>query len=142
MSHSDSSSTTEVLYAETGSWTKVKGKPAFRVDGLIEGTPLEWKIDTGAVNTFITEDLYYSILPENRPVLERVRKKFETADGNELKPIGTAIMCLTFGNVDVYIRVFVGGIKCNLLGQDFLVKHECQMDYRDNSFVMKGVHRR
>ena len=46
-----------------------------KLAGLIEGTPLEWTYDTGAINTFITEDMYYNILPEQRPVLERVYKK-------------------------------------------------------------------
>lgn len=45
------------------------------VKGLIQGTPLVWKIDTGAINTFITEDAYYSILLQDRPVLERARKQ-------------------------------------------------------------------
>ena len=84
VTHSDSSSTTEICDSKTGNEVKVKGKPGFRVNGLVEGAPLEWKIDTGAVNTFITEDLYYSILPGNRPVLEPVLKKFATADGSEL----------------------------------------------------------
>ena len=54
----------------------VKGKFGMKLAGLIEGTPLEWTYDTGAINTFITEDMYYyNILPEQRPVLERVYKK-------------------------------------------------------------------
>lgn len=50
----------------------VKGSRHMKVKGLIEGTPLEWQIDTGAVKTFIMEDTYYNILPENRPALEHV----------------------------------------------------------------------
>ena len=61
--HSDFSSTAEVLDTGTGSYVKVKGKPGFIVDVLIEGTPIEWKLDTGAVKTFITEDSYFNILP-------------------------------------------------------------------------------
>ena len=136
VTHSDSSSTTEICDSKTGNEVKVKGKPGFRVNGLVEGAPLEWKIDTGAVNTFITEDLYYSILPGNRPVLEPVLKKFATADGSELKLLGTAKMILTFGNLDVYFRVFVGGVKCNLLGQDFMEKFECQWDYSSDSVIL------
>ena len=134
--HSDFSSTAEVLDTGTGSYVKVKGKPGFIVDGLIEGTPIGWKLDTGAVNTFITEDSYFNILPGNRPVLERVQKKFATADGSELNLLGTAKMILTFGNLDVYFRVFVGGVKCNLLGQDFMEKFECQWDYSSDSVIL------
>ncbi|XP_062616013.1 uncharacterized protein LOC134277706 [Saccostrea cucullata] len=52
---------------------KIKGKPGMRLDGLVEGTSLEWKFDTGAMNTFITEEVYWNILPEHRPVLERAK---------------------------------------------------------------------
>jgi hypothetical protein len=52
-----------------------EGQPDMIVKGLEQGTPLEWKIDTDAINTFITEDLYHSILPQERPVLERAWKK-------------------------------------------------------------------
>ena len=31
-----------------------------KCDGLVEGTQLERKIDAGAVNTFITEEVYYT----------------------------------------------------------------------------------
>lgn len=66
------------VIAESG--VIVKGKPGMIVKGLIQGTPLVWKIDTGAIDTFITEDVYYSILPQERPVLEHARKQFQTAD--------------------------------------------------------------
>lgn len=118
----------------------VKGKPGMIVKGLIQGTPLVWKIDTGAINTFITEDAYYSILPQDRPVLERARKQFQTADGTNLNIIGTTKMMFSFGTVNVYFRVFVGGVKCNLLGQDFMTKFECQWNYKQNHMVTKCVH--
>ena len=110
------------------------------VNGLVQGTPLEWKIDTGAINTFITEDVYYSILPRERPVLERARKKFETADGTTLNVVGTAKMMLTLGSISVYFRVFVGGVKSNLLGQDFMTKFECQWKYQSNQMVINCAH--
>lgn len=102
----------------------VVGESDMRVKGLVEGTAVEWKIDTGAANTFISKEVYLSILPQNRPVLEQVRKQFETADGRPLNVIGTANMILTFGKKDIYFRVFVGGVKCNLLGKDFMMKIE------------------
>ena len=118
----------------------VDGKPGMIVNGLVQGTPLEWKIDTGAINTFITEDVYYSILPRERPVLERARKKFETADGTTLNVVGTAKMMLTLGSISVYFRVFVGGVKSNLLGQDFMTKFECQWKYQSNQMVINCAH--
>lgn len=52
-----------------------KNKREFYVDGLIKGTFVTWKVGTGAKNTFITEDIFNEIPPENRPVLEPAKKK-------------------------------------------------------------------
>lgn len=100
----------------------ISGKSGFQIEGLIQGTKVIWKVDTGARRSFLTEETYYNIIPENRPVLERVRTKFLSADGQEINTIGTAKMTLTLGNVDIEQRIFVGGVKKNLLGEDFYVK--------------------
>lgn len=114
----------------------IKGTRGMKIPGLVEGTPLEFQIDTGAINTFITEDTYYSILPENRPVLERALKKFHSADGGDLNVIGTAIMLLSFGDLDIHFRVFEGKMKCNLLGQDFMEEFRGIWDYETTSLVL------
>lgn len=111
---------------------EIRGKPGMRLDGLVEGTSLEWKFDTGAMNTFITEEVYWNILPEHRPVLERAKKQFNTADGRKLKVTGTAKMLLSFQGFQVIFRVFVADVKCNLLGQDFITKFQCQWNYVSN----------
>lgn len=58
----------------------------------------------------MTEGTYYSILPENRPVLERALKKFHSADGGDLDVLDTAIMLFSFGDLDIHFRVFVGKV--------------------------------
>lgn len=80
---------------------KIRGSCDMKFKGWVEGIPLVWKLDTGAVNTFITEDTYCNILPEVRPMLEHVHKKFHSADGNKLKILGTAIIILSFGELDI-----------------------------------------
>ena len=133
------------LKVKTDVWSKseedqviVRGKPVMEVNGLVEGAPVDWKIDTGAVtcNTFITEEVYYSILPLDTPVLEQVRKKFKTADGRELNTIGTAKMILTFEDINIYFLVFVGGVQCNLHRQDFMTKFQGQWNYDNNSLSL------
>lgn len=91
-----------------------------------------WKVDTGARRSFITEETYYNIIPENRPVLGRVRKTFLSADGQEINTIGTAKMILSLGNVDIEQRIFVGGEKKNLVGEDFYVKYKCVWEHYTN----------
>lgn len=34
----------------------------------------------------------------------------------------------------------MGGVKCYLLGKDFMMKYECQWDYRNHNLMMKCVH--
>lgn len=80
---------------------RIPGKSGFQIEGLIQGTKVIWKVDTGARRSFITEETYYNIIPENRPVLERVRTKFLSADGQEINTTGTAKMTLTLGNLDI-----------------------------------------
>lgn len=109
------------------------------IPGLVEGTPLEFQIDTGAINTFITEDTYYGILPENRYVLERAHKKFHSADGGDLDVPGTTIMLLSFGVLDIHFRAFVGKVKCNLLGQDFMEEFRGIWDYGTTLLVLSCV---
>lgn len=84
----------------------IKGTRGMKIPGLVEGTPLEFQI--------MTEGTYYSILPENIPVLEGALKKFHSADGGDLDVLGTAIMLFSFGDLDIHFRVFVGKVKCNL----------------------------
>lgn len=62
----------------------------------------------GAINTFISEDMYYSIVPQERPVLDRARKQFQTADRSNLNIVGTTKIMFSFGPINVYFRVFVG----------------------------------
>lgn len=121
---------------ESQNVVRIPGEAGMKLKGFIEGAPLEWKLDTGAINTFITEDAYYSILPEQRPVLEFAKKKFQAADGNNLRVIGTAKMLISFNGFSVVSRVFVGGVKTNLLGLDFITKFRCQWNFDNNSCVL------
>jgi hypothetical protein len=116
---------------EARDFVEIQGKSGMKLD-VVEGTSVEWKLDTGAANTIITEDTYLSILPEHRPVLERVRKIFHTADDRRLKVIGTAKMLLSFKGFQVIFRVFVGEVSSNLIGQNFINRFQCQWNYASN----------
>ena len=86
--HSDFSSTAEVIDTVTGSCEKAQRTPGMRIDGVVDGMPFKFKIDTCAMIIFIIGDLCDNFPPEYRPVLERVHKKFETSDGSALKTVG------------------------------------------------------
>lgn len=118
----------------------VHGNSSMAVKGMIQGTPLTWKVDSGARRTFITEDTFLEITPEERPVLEPSRTRFEAADGNEITVlVGTAVMLLTFDDASIEFRVFVGKIKTNLLGRDFITNFKCHWDYDNWTFLINNT---
>lgn len=118
--------------------TRVNGKPGMVVDGQLEGSPISWKIDTGAGRTFITEESYRHILPDNRPLLRQIETKFETANGSCLNVLGTAVMTLSFDEFCVDFPIIVGGVKSNLLGEDFIKCFPCHWDWNTSSFEING----
>ncbi|CAC5364627.1 unnamed protein product [Mytilus coruscus] len=115
-----------------------KGSSRMRIDGMIEGSAITWKVDTGSRRTFITEQSYYSIMPECRPVLSRVDTKFETADGSTLNILGTAVMNISFGEFCAAFPIYVGGVKLNLLGEDFISKYQCHWNFDSGSLDING----
>jgi hypothetical protein len=47
---------TEAENQQKSGHTIIKGVHKMKVCGMIEGTPVEWKIDTGATRTFISRE--------------------------------------------------------------------------------------
>ena len=60
-----------------------------RVNGFIESVPIQWKIDTGNRNTFISEETFKSLL--EIAVLSPVTVTDLTADGSKVKCLGKAL---------------------------------------------------
>lgn len=100
-----------------------------RVKGRIEGTPIEWKIDTGAKRTFVSKETFASIL--EKPTLGRVR------DGRTLDCAGEVTMVLIFGDDAFEHPVIVGDVKHNLLGEDFIERFRCGWNHDEKSFIIK-----
>lgn len=106
------------------------------VRGLIEGTSVEWKIDTGSRSTFITKDTFDNII--DKPRLEPVGGSYVTASGQKVKCYGRAIMRMTFGDHVFEQDVVVGGVRNNLIGEDFITTYRCVWDHDEASFIIKG----
>lgn len=63
------SCTENVLKSSESLEVRIPGKSGCQIEGLIQGTKVILKVDTSARRSFITEETYYNIIPENRPVL-------------------------------------------------------------------------
>lgn len=48
-------------------------------------------------------------------------------------------MLLLFDDLDIHFRVFVGKVKCNLLGQDFMEEFRGIWDHETTSLVLSCV---
>ena len=70
--------------------------------------------------------------------MQPVKIIYTAADDREIKCLGEAVMTLTFGNVDFEFLVTVGGVRFNLLGEDFISKFRCNWDHDDCTFVIQG----
>ena len=115
---------------------KVRGLSGMIVRSQIEGTSIDWKIDTGAKSTFITKQTFDLII--DKPILEEVDSSYVTASGQKLKCYGQAQMNIAFGDNIYPHEVVVGVVRHNLIGEDFITKYRCNWDHDEASFVIKG----
>ncbi|VDI68959.1 Hypothetical predicted protein [Mytilus galloprovincialis] len=95
--------------------------------GQIEGVPVEWKIDTGARSTFITKGTYNMLV--DKPVLAPMDSSYVTANGDRLECFGRALMHITFWECVFEHEVNVGGVRNNLIGEDFITTYRCNWDH-------------
>ena len=82
-----------------------------KVDGFIEGVPIQKKIDTGARNTFISEETFESLLKTS--ILASDTTTYLTADGSKVKCLGKAMMKITFSETVYETMVLSGAVYNN-----------------------------
>lgn len=107
-----------------------------KVSGQVCGTPISWKVDTGAKKTFISLKAYKSIPFRSRPGLKPTRQQFVAANGGVLQCEGETIVELKFGELEVFFPVIVGGVTQCLLGEDFIRHFKCNFDHDERQFVI------
>ena len=115
---------------------KVKSMASMMIQGQVEGTPVDWKIDTGARSTFITSETFDLII--DKPILRPVDSNYIAANGQKVKCLGKAVMSITFGNTVFEHEITVGGIRNNLIGEDFITAYRCVWDHDESCFIIKG----
>ena len=105
------------------SQARVKSTGCMMVQGRIEEVLADWKIDTGAKSSFITKETFDLIV--DKPVLRPVINNYVTANGQRLQCIGQASMPVMFAEHVFEHDIIVGGVKCNLIGEDFTTMYRC-----------------
>jgi hypothetical protein len=120
------------------SQARVKSTGCMMVQGRIEGVLADWKMDTGAKRSFITKETFDLIV--DKPVLRPVVNNYVTANGQRLQCIGQASMTVMFAEHVFEHDIIVGGVKCNLIGEDFITMYRCVWDHDESCLVIKGSH--
>ena len=90
------------------------------IRGSVQGYPLLFTTDTGASKTIISNRVFESLKPEDRPELEET-SKLVGASGVSIKERGKGIFCLKLGSVKMEVEAIVAEIDDDgLLGVDIL----------------------
>ncbi|CAG2248277.1 unnamed protein product [Mytilus edulis] len=94
------------------------------VEGQIQGSEVNFTVDTGAVRTVLSVYAFNKIPHVNRPILEK-SNTLACADGKPLKELGKAIFEIKLGNLCFNTEMIVANIEDEaLLGLDVLMKSQ------------------
>ncbi|CAG2199695.1 unnamed protein product [Mytilus edulis] len=94
------------------------------VEGLIQGSEVNFTVDTGAVRTVLSVYAFNKISHVNRPILEK-SNILACADGKPLKELGKAYFEIKLGNLCFDTEMIVANIEDEaLLGLDILMKSQ------------------
>ena len=74
----------------------------------------------------------------DKPVFRSVANTYITANGQRLQCIGQASMTVMFAEHVFEHDIIVGGVKCNLIGEDFIAMYRCVWDHDESCLVIKG----
>ncbi|CAC5410263.1 unnamed protein product [Mytilus coruscus] len=94
------------------------------VEGHIQGSEVNFTVDTGAVRTVLSVHAFNKIPHVNRPILEK-SNTLACAHGKPLKELGKAIFEIKLGNLCFSTEMIVANIEDEaLLGLDVLMKSQ------------------
>ena len=107
--------------------------------GRVEGTGLEWLIDTGCSVSLISKDVFEKALEERRPELMEIKVRITTADGS-LLPDFAKIHFLVQVDMKMYEHPFIKAKLTNegILGTNFLRAYRGSIDFARNKVCLDG----
>ncbi|CAG2256003.1 unnamed protein product [Mytilus edulis] len=95
------------------------------IEGHVQGTEVNFTVDTGASRTVLSRRAFQQIPFAKRPLLKK-SNMLASADGKPLHELGKAIFDIKLGDLPFEIEVVVAEIEDEaLLGLDVLMKADC-----------------
>ena len=99
------------------------------VCGFVAGSEVDFLIDTGSSDTYISMSIYQSILSHRRPTLQPMPDVVRQAGGQLLPTRGRVVTEIQIGNHKEEMEVIVADLSgAAIVGLDFLIKQGLSVD--------------
>jgi predicted aspartyl protease len=110
-----------------------------RVQGQVQGIPVDFLVDTGASCTLVSEEIFRRLPRREVKIVQVMGRKFQLADGTSLKTYGACQVDISLGTETVRHEVIGADISDpGIIGYDFLEAHKCLLDPAQRRLEIKG----
>ena len=107
---------------------------------MTRGVKANLLVDTGAMDTVLSSELYYQITNESRPQLTTIGAEIRNADGSKMETLGSAWIEIQVGRTTCPVHAVSGntGQIKGILGMDFLLPTQGTLDFQTLELKLNG----